>query len=214
MADTRSGNTLPTIFGFFLGLMVTAFVGVGVYTFYPPPDERFNPRITAIDRESMDIRRGQDAAQLSDDERARLQVLSDERNGLTDQLREANRVWARTSSIILIVFATLTMALSIVGAGALPVLSNGLLLGGLFTMLYGVGWIVQADTSRVRFWVIAVALVVTVGLGYLRFVRRGRMAESAPGTTVHVAGELEGRIRRLEERLDDAARALGAGDRP
>ena len=39
MADNRSGSQLKTLFAIFLGLMVTAFVGVGVYTFYPPPDK-------------------------------------------------------------------------------------------------------------------------------------------------------------------------------
>lgn len=33
----------------------------------------------------------------------------------------------------------LNMAISLVRADQLPVISNGLLLGGVFTMLYGVG---------------------------------------------------------------------------
>ena len=39
MAADRQHYALQTIFSFFLGLMVLAFVGVGVNTFYPQPAE-------------------------------------------------------------------------------------------------------------------------------------------------------------------------------
>ena len=39
MAMDRQHYALQTIFSFFLGLMVLAFVGVGVNTFYPQPAE-------------------------------------------------------------------------------------------------------------------------------------------------------------------------------
>jgi hypothetical protein len=92
------------------------------------------------------------------------------------------------------------------------VISSGLLLGGVFTMLYGVGWIAFTGTSVLRFIVITVALAITVGLGYVRFVRRGRVppveaAAAAAGGAV--PGELENRIRDLEERLSEAATILG-----
>ncbi len=38
-ATDRQHYALQTIFSFFLGLMVLAFVGVGVNTFYPQPAE-------------------------------------------------------------------------------------------------------------------------------------------------------------------------------
>ena len=37
MADLKRDAGPRTIFSVFLGLMLTAFVGVGIYTFYPPP---------------------------------------------------------------------------------------------------------------------------------------------------------------------------------
>ena len=38
-ANDRQHYALQTIFSFFLGLMVLAFIGVGVNTFYPQPSE-------------------------------------------------------------------------------------------------------------------------------------------------------------------------------
>ena len=40
VAADRQHAALQTIFSFFLGLMVVAFIGVGVNTFYPSPAEQ------------------------------------------------------------------------------------------------------------------------------------------------------------------------------
>jgi hypothetical protein len=208
-AESRTGG-LQIIFSFFLGLMATAFIGVGVYTFHPP-----NPD---LERQMEEINRREDASrlanpsgELSAEERARLQELMEARNELADAMREAREDWGRSTSIVLIVLATLTMAISLVRADQLPVISNGLLLAGVFTMVYGVGWIIATDTSVSRFIVMTMALAITLALGYVRFVR-GRAATSAPGVGVtdpQGVTDLERRIRDLEARMNDAAQALG-----
>jgi hypothetical protein len=142
-----------------------------------------------------------------------------------------------------VVFATLVLAASLLLADQLRVISNGLLLGGLFTMVYGVGWVIFSGNSVARFWVITLALVVSIGLGYLKFVRgRKRVAslsgdglgasptgdrrggEPMRGTETGAVSaatsidpvafvELSKRVRSLEERATAAAAALGA-ERP
>jgi hypothetical protein len=105
------------------------------------------------------------------------------------------------------------MAISLVRATQLPVVSNGLLLGCVFTMIYGVGWIIATDTSTGRFLVITAALAITLGLGYARFVRQAPPGDRIAAGPGH-ADALEARVRRLEQRLDDAARALVRPDAP
>jgi len=202
---------LQTVFAFFLGLMVTAFVGVGVYTFYPPPQEALALEIEALDRREVAVRDARPPDQLTEADRASLRALVEERNALADAARGARQSWGRVTSIVLIVFATAVMAVSLVWAAGLPVVGNGLLMGGLFTMVYGVGWVIATDTSVARFVVMSVALAITLALGYMRFARRGQ-ATPAP-----VAGSddaaLERRVRALEHRLADMADALGGRDR-
>ena len=99
---------------------------------------------------------------------------------LSDQAMQDRKPWCLSTSIILIVFATLVLVVSLVRADQLQVISNGLLLGGVFSMLYGVGWIAFTGTSVLRFLVMTVALGITVGLGYVRFVRRGRVRRVIP----------------------------------
>lgn len=211
MAETRRDSGLRTIFSFFLGLMLTAFVGVGVYTFHPPPDQ-YDRQIQELGRRESVIRNARSPTQLSPAEQSQIEEIDRQRRDLVEKAAQERKPWGRSTSVILIVFATLAMAVSLVRADQLPVISNGLLLGGLFTMLYGVGWIVATDTSVTRFLVMTAALAITLGLGYVRFVRRGAASPVAPGSMVAGSeglAEIDRRVQRLEERMNEAARALG-----
>ena len=211
MAETRSGGGLQTLFAIFLGLMVTAFVGVGVYTFYPPPDKQYRDQIIALDRQQEAIRNSRPDAALTPDDRARIQKLVDERNKIQDVSRKSSEAWASRTSIILVSLATIAMVIALVGVAQLPVISNGLLMGGVFTMLYGVGWVIASGTSTARFIVMTFALAITLALGYLRFVRRrASVVAPTPGTAAPTGEltDLEQRVRMLEERLSQAASAL------
>ena len=169
----KQRDTLQLIFSFFLGLMVVAFIGVGVNTFYPTPGYEPDPKLQKLyeERSELDISRGKTGT-ISPANEKLYKELSDK---ITAQEKDAQRVrevWARNTSIILIVFATLVMGISLIRAEQLRVVSSGLLLGGLFTMLYGTGWSFAGGVdSRARFFVVTVSLVVTIALGYIKFVR-------------------------------------------
>ena len=177
MANPRGQRgALQVIFAFFLGLMVTAFIGVGVYTFYPPELERFQDETRVLYDQQQQIRDARGAEGLTEAEQAELAALAERTREAEKEMRDYQGNWARMTSIILIVLATFVMAVSLIRADQLPVINNGLLLGGVFTMLYGTGWILWSGDSRARFWVMAFALLITLLLGYIRFVR-GRAAK-------------------------------------
>lgn len=208
--DSRQG--LQTIFSIFLGLMLTAFVGIGTYTFHPPPST-LRDTLAANMEAQQKVRGSVSEEQLSESQRAELRRLDAEHEQVMVRLGALEKDWRRSTSIILIVFATLAMACSLVRADELPVVSNGLLLGGVFTMLYGIGWVIQSESTVGRFAVITVALLVTLVLGYLRFVRGGRASTTAVAATSGAGGpELEQRIGELERRMNAAARALQSRD--
>lgn len=214
MRDASQSRGLSTIFSFFLGLLVTAVVGVGVYTFHGPP-RRHDIEARDLERQQQALQTAHGPNELTPADRAELQRLQRARDAATDAATAEREAWGRRTSIVLVVLATLVMAVSLVQADRLPVVSNGLLLGGVFTMLYGVGWTIASSTSATRFVVLIVALSVTLALGYVRFVRRGpamapagRAGPAGPETGPHVAA-LEARVSALEARLDRAATALG-----
>jgi hypothetical protein len=139
-----------------------------------------------------------------------------EENALRRTIDDEMRSWARVTSIILVAFATVVMGVSLVRSRQLRVLGNGLLLGGLFTMVYGVGWVIFSGSSVLRFVVMAFALAVAIGLGYVKFVRQRVTAPPAPAgqATAGEAGgaalaDLEARVTAIEARTAAAAAALG-----
>lgn len=170
----RTNNALQVIFAFFLGLVVVAFIGIGVNTFYPEPNG----------------------------------------SGMYTN-------WRLTTGMILLVCATMVLVVSLLMPEVQGVLSNGVLLGGVFTMVYAVGVAISTDRSVLRFIVVAVALVVTIGVGYLKFVRGHRSEPAVPiaaGTSgaaiasasvpEDVSAQFADRLAAVEHKLDALARAL------
>jgi hypothetical protein len=160
----KTNTVLQVIFAFFLGLVVVAFVGIGVNTFYPEP-------------EYVD---GRPAQYLG---------------------------WQLTTGIVLLVCATVILAISLFLPELQAVLSNGILLGGVFTMIYAVGITVSSNASILRFVVVAIALAVTIAIGYLKFVRRRTVVAGDAGST-DLPPELGERLAAVERKLDALGRAL------
>ena len=171
----KANAALQIIFAFFLGLVVVAFVGIAVATFFAQPSYPDYPTSQA-------------------DEAA---------------WNAAYSQWQLVTGIILLLCATAILAVSLLLPEDQAALSNGILLGGVFTMVYAVGMTFAADTSWLRLLVVTVALAVTIGIGYLKFVR-GRRATGSPATAESgpVVGELGERLAALERKLDALGRAL------
>lgn len=183
MADQPKRDALQLIFSFFLGILLVVFVGVGVFTFYPGPQAPDNPeqeRLDELFREQEQIFRGSDGREPTTQEQERLDEINQEIDEINQELSDQRAVWSRNTSIVLIVFATILMIVSLLLPEAMSVISNGTLLGGLFTMVYGTGWSFAGDDSRARFFVVTVALVLTLIFGYLKFVRGRELHQSPP----------------------------------
>lgn len=168
----RRNAALQTIFALFLGLVVVAFVWIGLLTFYPEPDWQIN---------------GDDAQEA----------------------------WRLTFGILLLVIASAVSAVSLALPRRVEVIANGLLLGGVFTMISSVGMAFSMQSSGWRFAVVTAALLLTIAVGYLRFGRRPRVRQAEGATpvadesaSVAADAELVARVTKLESRLDAFRRAL------
>jgi hypothetical protein len=225
-------GVLQAIFAVFLGLMITAVVGVGVYTFHPNPGDDAQEQIQALydQRSAIDgcgspvPEKCRSWDQLTPAEQSRTKAIDAQVATLQRASDEEAGQWRMSTSVVLIVIATVLMAVALTLGDAVAVLSNGILLGGLFTMLYGVGWGLASGNSITRFLVLVAALAVSLVLGYLRFVR-GRRPDAEAGvahgphvTTDQAGGEAAGspavadlaaRVAAVERRLAAAAAGLG-----
>lgn len=233
---------LQAIFAVFLGLMITAVVGVGVYTFHPNPVDDIQDQIEALSQQRTELDGCSKVTgvcpsweDLTEDQRTRIAALDAKITALQQQEADSREAWSQSTSIILIATATILMVISLLLGETLAVLSNGILLGGLFTMLYGVGWGIASGNSLTRFLVLLVALLVSLALGYLTFVRKqGRARRVSPeaaaeGDTPGAAADgaapgagavspadegmladVTARVSELERRLAGVAHLLGS----
>lgn len=91
-----------------------------------------------------------------------------------DEYEKLQKVWLRTASVVVVITASILVALGLFLAGKMEILPNGTLLGGLFTILYGVGLIIASQSRYLIFFVTTTSLDVIVAAGYLKFVRSER----------------------------------------
>lgn len=222
--EARRADALQLIFSFFLALLLTVLIGAGVWTFYPDPLGPNSPKQERLEelfkqQERLNISTGK-GGEATAQQQAELRRVQDEIDKINDEMADIRSSWAINTSIILLTFATMLMAISLFLPEHLKVFSNGVLLGGLFTVIYGTGWSFAGGNSRARFFVILVAVLLAVAFGYLRFIRGRKQREAAASAAAATGGvsgasvaaegleSLTARVAALETRAAAAAEAL------
>ncbi len=143
------------IYTFFLGLFLAIFVGMGIAVFYTEPKSP-EPPTWYNKAEKYEPT----AAEKKQEEQYNVQQKSYDK-----QLWHYNR----NVSAIVLGCAVIILATSLLLAEKIGVLADGVLLGGIFTLLYGIGRGMATDSNKYRFAVATVGLIVTVVLGYFKF---------------------------------------------
>jgi hypothetical protein len=120
--------------------------------------------------------------------------------------------WRIVTGTWLLICATVVMVASmLIRTDAIPVIGNGILLGGVFTMIYAVSMSLSATNAWPRLAVVAGALVVTVAVAYWKFAVRRVSPPAAATRQVPLTAtdpDVVARIDRLEHRLDGIRQAL------
>lgn len=147
---------LKVIYAFFVGILLSIFVGVGISTFYPEPQPPETP--TIYTRANLDTT----STEFKEQEAAYNEAQKQYSKDVSD--------YNRNISIIALVAAVLFMSVGMLLSSKLHVLSDGLLLGGVFTLIYSLfrGFISEENTYR--FVIVSIGLVIALVLGYVKFI--------------------------------------------
>ncbi|MCA9397422.1 hypothetical protein KC573_01220 [candidate division WWE3 bacterium] len=153
-------NLLKYIYTVFLGILIVTFIGLGIDTFYPSPQYPDYPaeleRAYYPDKDDG----------LSEEEIA----LQEEFDRKSEEFSQLIATYNRNVSIISLVSAVIILIISLGFSKKLDMLADGVLLGGILTLAYGIIRGFGADDPTFRFIVITVGLIVAIILGYIRFV--------------------------------------------
>lgn len=148
---------LKVIYTFFLGIILALFVGVGVSVFMNAPEWPQPP---------TSIKYGTNG-ELSEQDRA----TQEEYDRQIQAHQEVEQRYNRNVSIVVTAFAVLFLAVGVGLSHKLDVLADGVLLGGVFTLLYAIGRGLASDDEIYRFIVVSVGLFTALGLGWWKFVK-------------------------------------------
>lgn len=151
---------LKLIYTLFLGLLIALFVGLGIDAFYPGPKMPDYP-ITLETAKPVECG-------LETDEQKNLRLDYDQKQ---KNYMEQSKAYNRHVSIISLVSAIVILIASLTLLAKIKMIADGILLGGVFTTIYGIIRGLMSEDSRFRFVIVTVGLIIALILGYLKFIR-------------------------------------------
>lgn len=153
---------IKVIYTFLIGIFVAVFIGVGIAAFYPGP--KFPEPPAVLKYGNVDI--GKDTAQTAE-VKAEIEKYDLEESAY----RQLSNIYNRNVSIISITASILVVIASLTLFKAILVIADGLLLGGVLTLIYSVIRGFNTEDNMFRFVVVSIGLFVSLALGYIKFIK-------------------------------------------
>ncbi len=153
---------IKLIYTLFLGLLLALFVGMGIRAFYAPPkppDYSVAPYSTPI-KEPL----------IPDVETPAQKQTREQAKKVQDNYQAASKLYARNVSLISLAFAIVLLVVSLMSATKIDIISDGILLGGVFILLYSIGVGFASDDTKYQFMVVTAGLIIAFVLGYMKFI--------------------------------------------
>ena len=160
---------LKYIYTFFIGVLLATFIGVGIAAFYEGPKP---PEFPIEETVPYKVAPAPVAATVSAEQAQIERERSIKQEAAYREFQKANQTYSRNVSIITTIAAVLILIISLTMLKKLDLLSDGLLLGGLFTQLYSIMRGFESQDNKFRFVVVSVGLATSLIVGYLKFIRK------------------------------------------
>lgn len=154
------------IYTFFLAIILVTFVGVGISAFYKSPERPEYPIGIAY---PLTDEKSTDSAQM------REKQIEYEKESRAFQKQDES--YNKNVSTIAVAASLLILVLSISLLSKISFISDGLLLGGVFTLGYAIVRGFGAGDEMFRFIVVSIGLFVAIFLGYWRFVKNQKQSK-------------------------------------
>lgn len=148
---------VKVLYKLFLGLLVALFIGFGISVFCPSPVapdypvELQNIKSDGMTPAQEKINKDYDTQQKT------------YQKDLTKYSRTVSAVAIVASIILLILSLTVLLNVDIIG--------EGILLGGMLTLAYGIIRAFMSDSNKYQFGAVTVGLIVALILGWWKFLR-------------------------------------------
>ena len=152
---------LKIIYSIFIGGLFAVLVGVGIAAFYPEPKPPEYPSALKIPREG-----GQNQPVFNE-----LKGEQEEFDRLEKAFEQNLETYNRNVSIIAIVASIITLVVSLTLFGKLLLIADGLLLGGVLTLLYSIIRGFGSGNNKFQFIIVSLSFTVALILGYIKLAK-------------------------------------------
>jgi hypothetical protein len=158
----NNGNmVLKLIYTFLIGIFLAVFVGVGIDAFYPGPKFSEAPAVLKY----CSGENGKNA-EMSTDLKAEIENF--------DRVEKAYRIESQKYNKNVSIFSLVASILIVIGSLTLfkkiLLIADGLLLGGVLSLIYSVMRGFDTEGNKFRFFVVSIGLIVSLVLGYVKFI--------------------------------------------
>lgn len=158
---------IKVIYTFFLGLIVALFIGFGFSVFYQAPEQPEYP-LELREYESKPLPNA--TPESEETRKLRLKYEQEQQTYHQDTYPAYNR----NLSIGLVISAVIILIVSLTLLNHIQILSDGLLLGGIMTLLYAMIRSFMGENNVYSFAVVTVGLLVALVLGYIKFMKHDK----------------------------------------
>ncbi len=157
----RSEMPLKLLYTLLIGIFVAVFIGVGIAAFYP--ELKYPEPPNSIKYGYSEPEKNE---KMSEETKAEIEKYEQEQK--TFQIN--SQVYNRNVSILALIFSIILVIISLTLFKKIYLIADGLLLGGVLTLLYSVIRGFESDSNMFRFIVVSVGLVISLFLGYVKFI--------------------------------------------
>lgn len=155
---------LKVIYTFFIGILLTLFIGFGIAAFYeepkyPEPSVRLRYPLTEAEKTK-------ESTQTAMLEKEQMELEKREK-----AFQKDIAFYNRNVSTIALAAAIIYLVISLILAKRLLLISDGLLLGGVFTLIYSIGRGFGTNDNMFQFITVSAGLFIALILGYFKFIK-------------------------------------------
>jgi len=158
----QSKNTvLKFIYSIFIGVLFATLVGVGIAAFYPEPKPPEYPSALKIPREGG----------LNQPVFEELKGEQEQYDRLEKAFQDQMEIYNRNVSIVAIIVSIVTLAISLTFFKKIFLIADGLLLGGVLTILYSIIRGFGSGNNKFQFIIVSASFVIALILGYVKLAK-------------------------------------------
>lgn len=150
------------VYTLFIGVLFAALVGFGIAAFYESPKEPEYPSVLKVTRPEE---------RVSESVFNELKNKQEQYDREVKDFREKTKLYNRNVALIAIAASIVTLLISLTLFKKILLIADGLLLGGVMTLIYSIIRGIASGDDKFRFIIVAIGFVITLILGYIKLAK-------------------------------------------